>query len=141
MKRFHGNQLLFFFFYTLLMAAAVGCGKKEKEGTRIADLEYTVIEEGEVPAELFEKIKEGKTAPFSVTYRTEGYLYIARGYGTKPSGGYSIRVTQLYETEEGIVFESELLGPGREEPVLQMETHPYIVIKLQDIGKELCTWN
>ena len=72
-----------------------------------------------------------------MTYATEGYLYIAKGYGTQATSGYSVRVTDLYEAAEGIVFSAELLGPGKTEPVLQVETYPYIVIKIPDLGLDV----
>jgi len=136
MKRIYGKQLLFFFFFSAVLSL-FGCAGKGEEIKKIKDLEYTVMEEGEVPRELLDKVKEKWQGAFTMTYESEGYLYIARGYGTQPTSGYSVRVLQLYEAEEGIVFLSELLGPERTEAVLQIETYPYIVIKLQSIGKEL----
>lgn len=137
MKRNYGKRLLFFFFFAGMLLGMCGCGEEAEEIKKIKDLEYTVMEEGDVPEELLTKIKEKRQEPFSMTYESDGYFYIARGYGTQPTSGYSIRVLSVYEAEEGIVFRSELLGPGKEEAVLQMETYPYIVIKLQSIGKEL----
>jgi len=137
MKRRYFKRLLFFFFLTIMTGAFSGCGEKEEELLKIKDLEYTVVEESEVPEELLKKIKEKRETPFQMTYETEGYLYIAKGYGTQKTSGYSIRVQELYQAETGIVFSSELLGPGREEPVLQIETWPYIVIKLPDMGMEI----
>lgn len=137
MKRTFAKRLLFFFFFAVMLGALSGCGKKAEEINKIKDLEYTVVEEGNVPEELLAKINEKKLTPFTMTYLSDGYLYIAQGYGTQKSGGYSIRVKELFEADAGIVFAGELLGPGKDEPVIQMETHPYIVIKIQDIGKEV----
>lgn len=137
MKRIIRTKLLFFFFLAIMTGMVFGCGKKEKEFPRINDLEYTVLEESEVPAELLEKIKEKKAEPFDITYQSDGYIYIARGYGTQRTSGYSVRVLELYESSEGIVFSSELVGPKKDELVLQVETWPYIVIKLPDIGLEV----
>ena len=72
-----------------------------------------------------------------MTYATEGYLYIAKGYGAQATSGYSIRVTDLYEAAEGVVFSAELLGPGRDEPVLQVETYPFLVVKLKDLNLDV----
>ena len=137
MKRRVKRQLLFFFFFAATAFLFSGCGEKAEEIVKIKDLEYTVIEEGSVPEELLNKIKEKKSGAFSMTYVAEGYLYIAKGYGTQATSGYSIRVTKLYEAEQGIVFSTELLGPAKNEPVLRMETYPFLVIKLPDIGKEI----
>ena len=137
MKRIIIKKLLFFFFLAMLTGVVSGCAKKEKEIPKVKDLEYTVLEESEVPEELLEKIREEKANAFDITYQSEGYLYIARGYGTQTTSGYSVKVLELYETSEGIVFSSELVGPRKDELVLQIETWPYIVIKLPDIGLEL----
>ena len=82
-------------------------------------------------------MKEKQKEPFQMTYATDGYLYIAKGYGTQGTSGYSIRVTEVYEAAEGIVFSSELLGPAKDEPVLQVETYPYVVVKLKDLGLDV----
>jgi len=137
MKRNYGKRLLFFFFFAMMPVMFSGCGKEAEEIEKIRDLEYTVLEEGNVPGELLEKIKEKRKEPFEMTYESEGYLYIAKGYGTQATSGYSVRVMEVYEAEPGIVFLTELLGPGKEEPVLQVETYPYIVIKLQAMELEV----
>lgn len=120
-----------------LLAYFAGCGKQVEKPEKIKDVEYTVQEESQVPEELLAKMKEKQKETFQMTYATEGYLYIAKGYGTQKTSGYSIRVTDAYEAAEGIVFSTELLGPGKEEPVLQVETYPYIVVKLKDIGLDV----
>lgn len=114
-----------------------GCGEKVNKPEKIKDIEYTVQEESKVPEELLAKMKEKQKEPFQMTYATDGYLYIAKGYGAQATSGYSIRVLDLYEAAEGIVFSAELVGPGKQEPVLQVETYPFIVVKLQDIGLDV----
>ena len=137
MKHIIRKKLLFFFFLAMLLGTIFGCAKKEKELPKVKDLEYTVLEEGEVPEELLTKIEEKRAEAFDITYQSEGYLYIARGYGTQKTSGYSVQILEVYESTTGIVFSSELIGPRRDELVLQIETWPYIVIKLQDIGLEV----
>ena len=137
MKYIIRKKLLFFFFLTILTGFMVSCNQKEKEIPKVKDLEYTVLEESEVPEELLGKIKEKKAEAFDITYLSDGYLYIARGYGTQKTSGYSVKIVELYESTEGIVFLSELIGPRRDELVLQIETWPYVVIKLPDIGLEV----
>lgn len=119
-----------FLFLAALMVFLVGCAEKVEKPEKIKDLEYTVLEEGLVPEELLAKMKEKQKEPFRLTYETEGYLYIAEGFGTQSTSGYSVRMLELYESPSGIVFSAELLGPAKEEPVLQVETYPFIVIKL-----------
>ena len=126
-----------FLLLVFLAAFFAGCGEKVNKPEKIKDVEYTVQEESRVPEELLAKMKEKQKEPFQMTYATDGYLYIAKGYGAQTTSGYSIRVLELYEAAEGIVFSAELIGPGKEEPVLQVETYPYIVVKLQDPGLDV----
>ena len=120
-----------------LLAYIAGCGVQVKKPEKIKDVEYTVQEESLVPEELLAKMKEKQKEPFQMTYATDGYLYIAKGYGSQETSGYSIRVTDLYEAAEGLVFSCELLGPAKDEPVLKVETYPYVVVKLQDMGLDV----
>jgi len=127
----------FLLLLAFLLAYLAGCGAKVNKPEKIKDVEYTVQEESLVPEELLAKMKEKQKEPFQMTYATEGYLYIAKGYGTQATSGYSIRITDLYEAAEGIVFSAELLGPAKDEPVLQVETYPYVVVKLKDSGVDV----
>lgn len=126
------RKRVLFLLLVLLAVFFSGCTKKNEKPEKIRDVEYTVQEEGELPQELLAKMKEKQKEAFQMTYETEGYLYIARGYGAQKTSGYSVRMLELYEAAEGIVFSTELLGPAKEEPVLQVETYPYIVIKIQN---------
>lgn len=125
--------LLLVFWLGFLTGCAQGAEKPEK----IKDVEYTVQKEGDLPEELLNKIREKQKEPFRMTYVTDGYLYIAKGYGTQETSGYSIRITDLYEAAEGVVLYTELIGPGKEEPVFKVETYPYIVVKLKDLGLDV----
>jgi len=130
------KRVLFFLFIAAL-AYLAGCGQQSSKPEKIKDVEYTVQEESQVPEELLAKMKEKQKEPFQMTYVTDGYMYIAKGYGTQKTSGYSIRVTDLYEAAEGVVFSAELIGPAKEEPVLQVETYPYVVVKVPDLGTDV----
>ncbi len=114
-------------FALLLMFAVLGCTEnKETAGT---PLEFTVVAEEDLPAELKTIIEEKKTGEFKLTYADGAYLYIAVGYGKQPTGGYSIQIPDVRLTETNIVFESRLLGP-KEEAKANI-SYPYAVIKLE----------
>ena len=129
MKKRIGRLLLFFAVLPLCMT--VGCGKEKEAYTKTGDVDFTVVEEADVPTELMDIIKEKKSEPFKLTYLAEDALYLAQGYGEQPSGGYSIAVDDLYMAKEGICVKTNLIGPAADEKVTTAVTYPYIVIKLQ----------
>ncbi len=105
----------------------VGCTEEPKETGK--ELEFTVVAEQDLPAELKTIIEQKKTGEFKLTYIDGNYLYIAVGYGKQPTGGYSIQIPAVYLTETNIVFQSQLLGP-KEEAQANI-SYPYAVIKLE----------
>ena len=135
MKKRIGRLLLFFALLPLCMAA--GCGTEKEEYTKTGDVDFTVVEEADVPKELLDAINGKKAEPFKLTYLAEDALYLAQGYGQQPSGGYSIAVEELFQAEEGICLKTTLIGPAADEKVTTAVTYPYIVIKLPKMETEV----
>ncbi|MDD2979860.1 MAG: protease complex subunit PrcB family protein [Hespellia sp.] len=121
----------------IFSGALGGCAKKMDRTEKLKDLEFTVVEESEVPEELADAVEEKKQQPFQITFADQGYLYIARGYGAQLTSGYSISVTELYETTNAIVIRTELLGPPGDESVEEISTFPYVVVKLEYLDKHV----
>ncbi len=117
------------FLLAALWIWAAGCGRQPEE--KIQDLDFTVVADSELPAELKTAVETRREEDFRLTYSAGQDLYLAVGYGAQASGGYSIQVKELYLTESGIVLDTELLGP--EEPAESGEeaSYPYIVLKIQ----------
>ena len=95
----------------LCMGILTGCREKRDPMEKIKDLEFTVATQENLPEELFSVIEEKKTEGFKLTYQDGGFLYICMGYGKQETGGYSISVNALYETENAVYFDTTLLGP------------------------------
>lgn len=125
------------FFLILLAVFLTGCRGKKASMDKIKDLEFTVVENKEIPEELLSIIEEKKSSEFKMTYRSEGSLYICRGYGQQQTGGYSIAVNELYLTENAIYLNTSLIGPSREENSSNAPSYPYIVIKVEFIDKSV----
>jgi hypothetical protein len=126
MKKFAmGISMLIF-----CLAMLAGCGKTEKE-EKVADLDFTVLDEASIPEELKEIIEGKKKEAFKLTYSDDSFLYIVVGYGEQATGGYSIQVNGLYLTEKNIYLNTDLLGPSKKEEVSQTATFPYIVLKME----------
>ena len=114
-----------------LLCLLCGCSVKTDDEEKIRDIDFTVVDKQEIPKELEEFIKEQGEEAFEITFGDEGYLYIVKGYGRQESTGYSIEVEECYETSELIHVKTSLLGPPKGEDILEKETFPYIVIKIE----------
>ena len=78
-----------------------------------------------------EQVKPLYAQGFKLTYADEGYLYICIGYGKQESGGYSVTVNDLYETENAIYVNTNLLGPKAGSAPATSPSYPYIVLKIE----------
>ena len=114
-----------------------GCSVQKDDMEKLRDIEFTVIDEAKLPVELKEYIDEAKEDPFEITYGDEGYLYIAKGYGTKETSGYSIEVEECFESSNVICVRTNLLGPPKGEEIQEEETFPYIVLKIEYSDKSV----
>lgn len=114
-----------------------GCATQDSTEAKLRDLEFTVVAEDEIPKTLAEVIDQKKTGPFQISYTLGENLYLAVGYGEQQTGGYSISVDELYETENYIVTDTTLIGPSPDEQVVQSITYPYIVIKTELVDKNV----
>lgn len=114
-----------------------GCSVQKDDMKKIRDIEFTVVDEVKLPIELKQYIDEVKKERFEITYGDDGYLYIAKGYGTKETSGYSIEVEECFETSNVICVRTNLLGPPEEEEIHEEETFPYIVIKIEYSDKSV----
>lgn len=97
----------------------------------VEKLDYTVVEDEDVPKELLEMINAKKENRLKLTYATNEYLYIVTGYGTQETSGYSIRLDNLYMGENAIYIQTSLIGPRKNENITKVKTYPYMVVKIE----------
>lgn len=114
-----------------------GCKSENTDIKKIKDLEFTVVEDADVPEQLMKIINEKKKEPFKLSYSDEDYLYIVVGYGEQPTGGYSISVNDLFLTSNAVYIDTNLIGPGENESVTNVITYPYIVVKTEFQDKNI----
>ena len=115
-----------------LSFSLTGCHKNELPATE-KELDFTVVAGTDIPAELQELIDERLKDPFELTYSDGTCLYIVKGYGCQQTEGYNITVNNFYQSADGLVFDTELTGPHKNEEISQSQTYPYIVIKTEFI--------
>ena len=110
-----------------------GCKISKDDGKKVRDLEFTVVGEVDIPAELKQIITGKLSQPFKLTFSDEQNLYIVVGYGPQSTGGYSIAVKELYLTDNSIVIDTELLGPEKGENPAPETSCPFIVVKTENL--------
>ena len=120
-----------------LVVLLTGCVSRPQKTEKLRDLKFTVMDKADVPQEFSQIIEENKDMPFRLTYADQGFLYIAEGYGAQKKSGYSVTVTEIYETETSIYFHTNLLGPEKGEETKAVTTFPYVVVKLKYLEKDV----
>ncbi len=121
----------------LLLFTLTGCVSKPLKTEKIRDLDFTVVDKLSVPDEFQDLIEKNKHNPFRLTYADNGELYVAEGYGAQLKTGYSVEVTELYETENTVCIHTNLMGPEKGEKTKDITTYPYVVVKLKYIDKNV----
>ncbi len=121
------------FLAAFVVSFLTGCGQNTEEPEKVRDLDFTVVQESELPEQLKLLIGEKKCNPFKLTYTGADGLYIVQGYGTQPTGGYSVTVKELWLADNAICFCSELLGPKEGENVVQSMSYPFVAVKTESI--------
>jgi hypothetical protein len=114
-----------------------GCKSEDTDIKKIKDLEFTVVEDADVPPQLMEIINEKKKTPFKMSYSNTDNLYIVVGYGEQPTGGYSISVDDLFLTSNAVYIDTNLIGPSEKDYVTNAITYPYVVVKTEFIDKRV----
>lgn len=118
------------------VAVVSGCSlEKQKNDENKQTIDYTVVEDADVPDELMDIIDEKKSEPFKITFSDKENLYIVAGYGEQPTGGYSITVEEIYQTDDSIEISTLFEGPVKNEDVGNNVTYPYIVLKVENTDK------
>ena len=116
---------------SIMAAMLSACGSETEKEENRNNLEFTVVSEDRLPDELKEILDQKKESAFKLTYADEGYLYICVGYGKQESGGYSVTVNELYETDNAIYVNTNLLGPKAGSSPGTSPSYPYIVLKIE----------
>ncbi len=134
MKRLFNRKWMIFFglaMWVLVVRTLSGCTVNGDNGDKVRDLDFSVVADTDIPQELRQIIAEKQQSPFKLTYSDDKNLYIVVGYGKQASGGYSIAVNDLYLTDNSIVLDTELIGPGKGENTGTEPSYPFIVIRTE----------
>ncbi len=114
-----------------------GCSVEKSEPKKIKDLDFTLVEDSQVPENLRVLIEEKKATEMKITMDDGESKYIVAGYGTQKSGGYSISVDELYLTDNAIYINTTLIGPAKGEMVPEATSFPYVVLRIAYLDKSV----
>ncbi len=131
------RKIYFLVVFLLGILVIGGCTLKKAGTEKIRDLEYTVLEETEIPETLLEEIEQKKSEDFKMSYCEDDGLYIVRGFGMQETGGYSIQMRELYLADNAVYFDADLIGPENGQDVEKTVSYPYIVIKTERLEENV----
>lgn len=114
----------------LLASILGGCSLIRIEEEERKPLEYSVVNQEDIPKEAAALIEGKKKQKFQMTYQVGEELYLIRGYGQQMTGGYSIQVEEVSASSNAVFFRTKLLGPS-ESLVGSEPSYPYIVVKIK----------
>ncbi len=123
-----------------LLLGMFGCqGEEQQERTyaNMTDLTYEIVSGSDVPHKVNEKIFKEKEKGFGFTYRDGEIMYIAFGFGRQNTGGFSIQMAAAKENEREILVEAKLIAPGPEEVVSTSPSYPYMILKVENVEKDV----
>ncbi len=86
----------------LLALLPVGCQFIRIEEGERTPLEYTIVKQEEILAEISELMEQKKKKVFQMTYQVGDIRYLMKGYGEQLTGGYSIQVEEVSESENAV---------------------------------------
>lgn len=123
----------------LCIVGLCACQKEEMVPDYMSapDLAFEIVTGQDVPQKVNEKIFQKQKEQFGFTYRDGDTMYIILGFGIQPTGGYSIQIVALKDTEDKIVVEANLVAPQPEDVVSDRESYPFIILKVQESQKNV----
>ncbi len=88
----------------------------------------------QLPAEVEMWIEQSKERFMAQALEHEGILYLLVTYGEKPTGGYTVEITEITEKEDRVVVTAHFTEPGEDDVVTQALTYPFDLAMMDDPG-------
>lgn len=108
-----------------------GCTIFQIEEEKVQDLDYTIVNETSQPEEVQILVENNQENEMKMSYTDQGMKYLIIGYGAQETSGYSVVVEEVYETDNAIWVDTNLIGPTSSEDIVELITYPYIVISIE----------
>ena len=86
--------------------------------------------------EISELMEQKKKKVFQMTYQVGDIRYLMKGYGEQLTGGYSIQVEEVSESENAVFCKTRLIGPEKADAGSE-PSYPCIVLKIRETEKPI----
>lgn len=113
------------------------CALLDTSDKKMSEIMFEVVDIEMLPEEIQTMVDEKKTSAFRMAYHTDTATYIILGYGQQETSGYSIQVNDVYQGENGIWVDTDLIGPAKSESVEMTLSYPFVVIKTEKIDQTI----
>lgn len=90
-----------------------------------------------LPETVYTLVKENREAEGLFTVSEGDYMYLVVNAGIKPTGGYTIKVNRISETNHAIYVQVEQTRPGEKDMVTMAISYPYQVVKIPHTTKRI----
>lgn len=118
-----------------------GCMAKEKTKSintkERVEVDYSILKKGEAPEHVAEYLSARAGEAYTECMSEAGYTYAIISFGNQATSGYSIRIDEVSEGNRDIGIKAKLVAPAKDAKVNQVTTCPYVILKLEDKGKEV----
>ncbi len=131
------KQFVFLAIITFLALSIVGCGMIQKQTEEGTAVDYTVVKKADYPKEINEFIDKKRQEKFQMSFQCQDSLYLVKGYGIQSTGGHSIQVEYIRETNDEVHIKTKLIGPDASEQKLDVMSCPIIVVKMESRDKKI----
>ena len=123
--------------FLVMLCACQKKGETERSYENAQDVSFEIVSGSDVPYKDNEKIFKLKEEGFGFSYRDGDVMYTAFGFGQQNTGGYSIQVLAVKETESAIIIEAQLIAPEAEEVIVNQPSTPYMILKMANAEKDV----
>ena len=115
--------------------------KKQANSTDTQESEENIKEAYEQEAldeseKMAEQVEQKKKNVFQMTYQVGDIRYLMKGYGEQLTGGYSIQVEEVSESENAVFCKTRLIGPEKADAGSE-PSYPCIVLKIRETEKPI----
>lgn len=106
----------------------------KSDGTSAEAIQTTVIKDQNTLDTYWDSLKTQENKP-AMDFGKEFVVSVSQGQ--KPSGGHTVEVTEVRETDDSVVVSYTETFPGKNCIVTSVITHPYHIIKIPKTNKRI----